>query len=113
MTLKFIFLFFALIFTSHILAASAGETLYNSNCSLCHGLKGDGKGVVGLALKPVPANFNDVFKSFKNEKVLKNHLLKILAEGKKENLMPAFKNLSEVERAQVADYLIGQHYKVK
>jgi mono/diheme cytochrome c family protein len=34
-----------------------GKKLYEQNCVMCHGPKGDGKGVLGAALKPPPTDF--------------------------------------------------------
>jgi mono/diheme cytochrome c family protein len=37
-------------------ATMAGKTLYKQYCEICHGKKGRGDGVAGMALKPRPAN---------------------------------------------------------
>jgi mono/diheme cytochrome c family protein len=37
-------------------ATQAGKKLYTQLCSICHGNKGKGDGVAGMALKPRPAN---------------------------------------------------------
>lgn len=37
-----------------------GKKLYVVNCAACHGKKGNGDGIAGLALKPPPASFSDV-----------------------------------------------------
>lgn len=34
-----------------------GEELYKTNCALCHGVKGDGKGFGGEGLNPPPGDF--------------------------------------------------------
>lgn len=34
-----------------------GARLYSTSCLVCHGVKGDGKGPAGIALKPPPTNF--------------------------------------------------------
>ncbi len=39
--------------------ASKGQAVYVSSCASCHGKKGDGRGVAGLALVPPPAAFDD------------------------------------------------------
>jgi mono/diheme cytochrome c family protein len=38
-------------------ATSEGKSMYNQMCTICHGRKGDGKGVGGVSLDPKPANF--------------------------------------------------------
>ncbi len=55
-----------------------GKKLYDANCFACHGMKGDGKGPAGMALKPKPRNFTsdkdwingrrivDIFKTLKD-----------------------------------------------
>jgi mono/diheme cytochrome c family protein len=37
-----------------------GKKLYVVDCASCHGTKGLGNGIAGLALKPPPASFGDV-----------------------------------------------------
>ena len=40
-----------------------GRTVYQRNCVLCHGQSGDGRGEMGLTVRPRPRNFRDgVFK---------------------------------------------------
>ncbi|MEI6805839.1 MAG: cytochrome c [Myxococcaceae bacterium] len=39
--------------------ASKGKELFQTNCALCHGSKGNGKGIGGESLTPKPANFTD------------------------------------------------------
>jgi mono/diheme cytochrome c family protein len=34
-----------------------GESLYNSKCSVCHGINGDGKGSAAVAFNPAPTAF--------------------------------------------------------
>ncbi len=39
----------------------AGKELYAQFCAICHGKKGKGDGVAGVALKPRPSNFSKDF----------------------------------------------------
>ena len=34
-----------------------GEQLYQTNCALCHGARGNGKGLAGASLNPPPGDF--------------------------------------------------------
>lgn len=38
-------------------AAAKGKEIFNQICFVCHGLKGDGKGMGAASLNPKPANF--------------------------------------------------------
>lgn len=38
-------------------ATKKGKKLYNQFCSICHGDKGKGDGIAGVALTPKPGNF--------------------------------------------------------
>ncbi len=39
--------------------ASKGKELFDANCALCHGSRGDGKGLGGRDLNPPPRNFTN------------------------------------------------------
>jgi mono/diheme cytochrome c family protein len=49
----------AFLFATEALAsdAAAGKTLFDMNCSSCHGVSGKGDGPVGQALNPPPRDF--------------------------------------------------------
>ena len=36
-----------------------GKEIYEKKCALCHGVKGDGKGLASEGLNPKPANFGE------------------------------------------------------
>ena len=73
-----------------------GRALYETNCSVCHGLGADGKGPSAVGLIPPPADFKD-------GKRLSSHsddyLFWRISTGKSGTAMPAFGGtLSEDER---------------
>jgi len=43
--------------TDKALSIKKGKSLYKAQCLMCHGVKGNGKGSVGIALSPKPADF--------------------------------------------------------
>lgn len=43
-------------------AATAGATVFNTNCSTCHGPQGHGDGPAGASLDPAPKNLVDLTK---------------------------------------------------
>ena len=44
-------------FAGDAVAATKGKVMFNQMCSICHGIKGNGKGAAGVSLNPKPANF--------------------------------------------------------
>jgi mono/diheme cytochrome c family protein len=58
--------------------AAAGATLYATNCSACHGPRGDGDGPAAVALVPKPAKHHDgaYMNALTNE-----HLFRVVKEG--------------------------------
>jgi mono/diheme cytochrome c family protein len=79
----------------------AAAHLYKDNCSLCHGEKGKGDGIMGMSLKVTPADFTD-------SKLLAletdGSLFWKVSEGR--NPMPTWKDiLSENERWQLVNYI--------
>jgi len=58
--------------------ASRGATLYATNCSSCHGPKGDGDGPVGASLVPKPAKHSDG--AYMNA-LTNDHLFQVIKAG--------------------------------
>ncbi|KAF0192468.1 MAG: cytochrome c class I [Gammaproteobacteria bacterium] len=83
--------------------AVAGGEFYRSNCYVCHGLDGDGKGPRAESLKPPPRNFvlPDARRTL-NRPALFN----AIQHGKPGTVMPAWgKVLDEQQIADVAEYV--------
>lgn len=79
-------------------AAADGRSLYNDKCTLCHGIRGDGKGPAGAALSPKATDFTDpkYWQSASNQKIadaIKNGV----------GVMPAF-DLKPEEIKAIIDY---------
>lgn len=73
----------------------AGKKVYEVNCLMCHGEKGDGTGPVGLALVPKPRDFaKEPFKQgTKPEQVFLS-----ITGGVKDTPMVGYPQLSEADR---------------
>lgn len=73
-----------------------GRTLYEKNCSVCHGVGADGKGPSAVGLVPPPADFKD---GKRLASLGDDHLYWRISTGKSGTAMPAFEGtLSEDER---------------
>jgi cytochrome c oxidase cbb3-type subunit 3 len=84
-------------------AVKRGEVVYKTNCILCHGVKGDGKGRAAQLFDPPPA---DLTRSDKND----NYKTMIIRLGGKamgrSEVMPSWeKQLTEQEITDVVRYL--------
>jgi mono/diheme cytochrome c family protein len=44
-------------FVGDAAATAQGKKMYKQMCVICHGIKGDGKGIAGVSLNPKPSNF--------------------------------------------------------
>lgn len=81
-------------------ATQAGKKLYNQFCAICHGKKGKGDGVAGMALKPRPADFTKDF----IQKQSDGAIFWKMTEGKPP--MAAYKTtLTEEQRWQLVNYI--------
>jgi mono/diheme cytochrome c family protein len=81
-------------------ATQAGKKLYTQLCAICHGNKGKGDGVAGMALKPRPANFiKDIV-----QKQTDGAIYWKMTEGRAP--MAAYKSsLTEEQRWQLVNYI--------
>ncbi len=77
-----------------------GKTLYVSNCSPCHGLKGKGDGAAAASLNPKPADHT----SSKVQDETDGSLFWKISEG--HNPMPTYKTtLSDKQRWELVNYI--------
>jgi mono/diheme cytochrome c family protein len=75
-----------------------GKKLYEQNCTICHGPKGDGKGQLGGALKPAPTNFTLPLKQWPITKGDMNKIFDVITKGIPNTSMVKWDQLSEQER---------------
>ncbi len=78
-----------------------GKALYETNCALCHGEKGDGKGKAAKSLPVKPEEFTHASMM---EKMADGELFYKMSEGRMP--MPGFKSkLTEEQRWQLVNYV--------
>lgn len=80
-----------------------GRKLFLQNCSVCHGEDGAGKGPAATALETPPANFLD-----KKHSAIYSPGEKfwIIGHGTEKTGMPAFSNLTPIERWHLVNHII-------
>lgn len=87
----------------------AGKNVYETYCSGCHGLKGDGKGDAANMLAVKPRNFVKAMYKFistpKNTLPSDIDLHRTLLRGIPRSSMPSWKFLSEDDRTNVIAYI--------
>lgn len=81
-----------------------GQSLFKTNCAVCHGEKGDGNGPAGATLNPKARNFvSEKFKfGIKPEQVFKT-----ITEGSKNTSMTSWKQLPEADRWALTFYVLS------
>lgn len=83
-----------------VAATKKGKKMFNQLCVICHGTKGKGNGVAGVALNPKPTSF--ITKAFSSQ--TDGVLFWKITEGNAP--MAAYKDLlTEIERWQLVNYL--------
>ncbi len=83
----------------------AGKTVFMTNCMVCHGEKGNGKGLAAAALDPKPRNFKKGFKEFKFGTTLEA-IVTTISNGSPGTAMPPFKDALKPEQLNaVASYV--------
>ncbi|MBI4470011.1 MAG: cytochrome c, partial [Acidobacteria bacterium] len=85
---------------------SLGQTLYETNCAVCHGLKGDGTGEAAYLLQPKPRNFRaGKFRlvTSENGQPTRDDLFRTVTNGMPGTAMLSWVNLPESDRLALVD----------
>lgn len=86
-----------------------GRYVYQRNCLVCHGAKGDGQGEMGRSLKPPPRNFGRGVFKYRSTPTgylpTNDDLEHTVRGGLAGTAMPVFGNLSDREIRSVVEYL--------
>ncbi len=92
-----------------VASVDAPGTLYQNNCSVCHGERGDGKSMARFALDPPPADFTS---EKTRKKLSRAHMIEVLSKGTRTKqgnptAMVAWTHqLSRKQMETVVDYVI-------
>ena len=87
-------------FKNDVVATKKGKKMFNQLCVICHGAKGKGDGIAGMALNPRPASF--ITKAFSSQ--TDGAIFWKITEGNAP--MASYKDLiSKEERWQLINYL--------
>lgn len=86
-----------------------GKYVYEKNCVVCHGEKGDGKGTMGITLDIRPRDFRSglfKYKSTANDLLpTTDDLFRTVNNGITGTAMPIFAHLPEKDRRAVVEYV--------
>lgn len=86
-----------------------GRHVFEANCVICHGRRGDGKGEMALGLYPQPRDFRTGVFKYRSTPAGKlptdADLARIIRTGLSDTAMPMFNHLSERELEAVIDYV--------
>lgn len=86
-----------------------GKKVYETYCTGCHGVQGDGKGPASRFLNPKPRNFMEADFRFRStpsgDLPTDEDMYRTLTEGLKGSSMPSWRLLSETDRRAVITYL--------
>ncbi|HBY85463.1 MAG TPA: iron permease [Colwellia sp.] len=97
-----------LLLPTRLLSKQSTQTLYQENCSNCHGVLGKGDGELAQNLSPEPTNFSDKDRAM-NRSIL--GLFDAISNGLDDTAMPAFTQLKEQQRWSLAFYIGGLAFK--
>jgi len=85
-----------------LLSADESASVFNDGCAACHGVSGQGNGVLASQMMPAPTDFTDIERS-RNRSVL--GLFDAISNGIDGTTMPAFEQLSTQQRWSLAFYV--------
>jgi mono/diheme cytochrome c family protein len=85
-------------------ARERGRVLFQANCALCHGVRGDGHGQRREGLDVSPRDFTD---PGWRRRTSPRHVFFAIREGLHGTPMPAWKNLSERDAWDLAAFLLS------
>tara|TARA_R110002124_G_scaffold63207_2_gene172531 strand:- start:607 stop:1407 length:801 start_codon:yes stop_codon:yes gene_type:complete len=85
-----------------LLSKDATFSLFENNCASCHGLSGQGNGILASGLEPAPTDFTDK-KRAENRSLL--GLFDAISNGLDDTAMPAFTQLKEQQKWSLAFYV--------
>ncbi|MEM7436265.1 MAG: cytochrome c [Myxococcota bacterium] len=85
-------------------ARARGEKIFAEKCALCHGTRGDGRGMRKLGLSGPPANFRS---ARWRADATPGEVFTVLERGVRGTSMPAWPALSDNEKWDVVSYVLG------
>ncbi|MDO6445655.1 cytochrome c/FTR1 family iron permease [Colwellia sp. 1_MG-2023] len=91
-----------------LLSKEATFSLFENNCASCHGISGQGNGVLASGLEPAPTDFTDKTRA-ENRSLL--GLFDAISNGLDDTAMPAFTQLKEQQKWSLAFYVGGLAFK--
>ncbi len=87
-----------------LLSKEATFSLFENNCASCHGISGQGNGVLASGLEPAPTDFTDKIRA-ENRSLL--GLFDAISNGLDDTAMPAFTQLKAQQKWSLAFYVGG------
>jgi len=87
-----------------LLSKEATVSLFETNCASCHGISGQGNGILASELEPAPTDFTDKNRA-ENRSLL--GLFDAISNGLDDTAMPAFTQLKEQQKWSLAFYVGG------
>jgi mono/diheme cytochrome c family protein len=85
-------------------ARMRGRALFTASCALCHGARGDGRGLRSSGFAKAPADFTDpAWRSYASPR----RVFFAIREGLRGSPMPAWRSLSEDECWDLTAYVLS------